>query len=202
MTIIRPYRPIDHDAVHDICLRTAHCGGDARPHFRDPDILPEIFALPYTHLEPQLAFVLADADDRAVGYVLATGDTAAFAARFRDEWLPRVSGRYPAPDGTDPRDGDEALRRLLHSPEHMLVPALAPYPAHLHMGMLPEHRRQGHGRALLGRLVLALQEAGVPALHLGVATANTAALAFYRRTGLHDIDVPDAGPVTYLGRRV
>lgn len=102
MTIIRPYRPSDHDAVSDICIRTAHLGGDARPHYRDPGILPELFALPYAQLEPQFAFVLADADDRAVGYVLATGDTESFVERFRHEWLPRVADRHPRSTARSP----------------------------------------------------------------------------------------------------
>lgn len=94
------------------------------------------------------------------------------------------------------------MRHLLHHPERMIVPALAAYPAHLHIDLLPEHQRQGHGRALLGRLVLALQEAGVPAVHLGMVTENTAARAFYDRIGMHVIDVPDPGPLTYLGLRL
>jgi ribosomal protein S18 acetylase RimI-like enzyme len=143
--------------------------------------------------------VLADADDRAVGYVLATGDTASFVERFRTEWLPLVADRYPPLDGAEPRDGDEVMRHLLHRPERMIVPALAAYPAHLHIDLLPEYQRQGHGRALIGRLVPALREAGVPAVHLGMVTENTAARAFYDRIGMHVIDVPDQGPLTYLG---
>ncbi|MEV4414695.1 GNAT family N-acetyltransferase [Catellatospora sp. NPDC049609] len=202
MTIIRPYRPDDRDVVYDICIRTAHHGGDARPHYRDPGILPEIFAGPYAHLEPQFAFVLTDADDRAVGYVLATGDTPSFVQRFRDEWLPLVADRYPPLDGVEPRDADEVMRHLLHRPERMIVPELAAYPAHLHIDLLPEHQRQGHGRSLIGRLVLALQEAGVPGVHLGMATENTAARAFYDRIGMHVVDVADAGPVTYFGLKL
>ncbi|GAA2381823.1 hypothetical protein Cme02nite_52670 [Catellatospora methionotrophica] len=154
----------------------------------------------YAQLEPQFAFMLADADDKAIGYVLATGDTQAFAERLRRKWLPLVTGRHPALDGAAPRDGDELMRHLLHTPERLVVPALAAYPAHLRIDVLPEHRRQGHGRALMGRLVLALQEAGVPAVHLGVAAENLAARSFAERVGMHVIDVP--GPLTYLGRRL
>ena len=45
-----------------------------------------------------------------------------------------------------------------------------------------------------------LRERGVPAVHLCMVTANTAARAFYDRLGFHEIPVPDAGPVTFLGR--
>src|SRR5205807_441040 len=93
---IRPYRPADRDAVHEICIRTADAGEDASGSYHDPGILPTIFAHPYTHLEPELAFV-ADDGGRAVGYVLGTADTTRFADRFRAEWLPLVTARYPAP---------------------------------------------------------------------------------------------------------
>ncbi len=198
MTIIRPYRPGDRAALDEICILTAHHGGDARPHYRDPGILPEIFAAPYAHLEPRFAFVLADADDRPAGYVLGTADTATFVKRFREEWLPLVSGRYP-PLTREPIQTDEVMRRLLHQPERMIVPELESYPAHLHIDLLPAYQRQGHGRKLIDRLAQALREAGVPALHLGMVTENTAARAFYDRIGMHVIDVPEPGPLTYLG---
>ena len=52
----------------------------------------------------------------------------------------------------------------------------------------------------MGSLLGALHEKGVPAVHLCMPSANTAARAFYDRLGFHEIAVPDPGPVTYLGR--
>lgn len=46
----------------------------------------------------------------------------------------------------------------------------------------------------------ALRAASVPAVHLSMLTTNTPARAFYDRLGFHEIDVPNPGPVTYLGR--
>jgi ribosomal protein S18 acetylase RimI-like enzyme len=46
----------------------------------------------------------------------------------------------------------------------------------------------------------ALRAKGVGAVHLSMLTANTPARAFYDRLGFAEIDVPDPGPVTYLGR--
>ncbi|MFC5852051.1 lytic polysaccharide monooxygenase [Streptomyces chlorus] len=65
---IRPYRREDRPALDDICIRTAYSGQDGRPLYRDPSILPAIFASPYVHLEPGLAFALDDGQGRAVGY--------------------------------------------------------------------------------------------------------------------------------------
>lgn len=198
--IIRRYQPDDRDAVHDICIRTADAGEDASTSYADPNILPEIFAHPYTHLEPDLAFVLDDGG-RAVGYVLGTADTRAFAARFRNEWLPLVTDRYPPPTG-DPTTPDAVMAHLLRTPERMVLPELADHPAHLHIDLLAAYRKSGHGRALISRFTAALRERGAPALHVGMVTANRQARPFYDRLGFRPLPVPDPGPLTYLGLAV
>ena len=202
MPTIRPYRPGDHDAVHEICIATADAGGDARPAFREPDLFPETFAHPYTTLDPELAFVLDDGG-QAVGYVVGTADTARFVQRVRDEWLPLVRDRHPA--GSDqPATAEDAIRHLLHHPEHRFVPGLdlGGYPAHLHIDLLPPYQRSGHGRALIETELAALRAAGAAGLHIGMLTANTGARPFYERLGFAVLDVPDPGPVTYFGMKL
>ncbi|MFE0461148.1 GNAT family N-acetyltransferase [Kitasatospora sp. NPDC058965] len=196
--IIRPYRPTDRAALADICVRTGLAGGDSREVYPDPELLPSIFAEPYAVLEPGLAFVVDDGE-RAVGYVLGAADTGEFVRRFRGEWLPRVAERLPRPAGA-PRTPSEQMAELLHTPERMLVPALADYPAHLHIDLLPSHQRVGYGRELMATLLAALRERGADRVHLGMLTANTPAGAFYRRLSFHEIPVPDAGELTYFGR--
>lgn len=197
--VVRPYRPADRDAVEDICVRTAHLGQDSRPHYTDPAIFPATFAAPYLHLEPESAFVLDDGAGHAVGYILGTADTPRFVEEFRARWLPRIADRHPEPVGP-PSTPDEEIVRLLHHPERMIVPQVAAYPAHLHIDLLPAWQGRGHGRALMTAFLRALGDRGVPAVHLCMVTANTAARAFYDRLGFHEIHVPDPGPVTYLGR--
>ena len=198
MSKIRPYRPSDRDAVYDICIRTGDAGQDATATYDDPNILPEIFAGPYVTLEPEFAFMLADDDDRAVGYILGVPDTERFALRFATEWLPTVADRYPPLEGP-PATRDEIMRDILHHPGRMVIPMLAAYPAHLHIDVLPEHQRSGFGRELVLTLVDALRAAGVPAVHLGMVTSNVAARAFYDRVGFHVLDVPGSDDITYLG---
>lgn len=196
---IRPYQPRDREAVHDICVRTAHNGGDSREIYPDLMLMPSIFAGPYLRLEPELAFV-ADDGERAVGYILGTADTPSFVRRYRAEWLPELArGRYPAP--VRPAETpSETMVELMHRPERMLVPELAAYPAHLHIDLLPDHQRVGHGRRLMNAFLDRLHRDGVPAVHLGMVSENTSARAFYDRVGFHRIAVPDPGPLTYLGR--
>ena len=197
--VVRPYRPADRPALDDICIRTAHIGQDSRPVYADPGIFPVIFAAPYVHLEPELAFVLDDGKGRAVGYIVGTADTPRFVEDFRDRWLPLVAGRYPE-ECALPGTPDAAIVPLLHHPERMLVPEVAAYPAHLHIDLLPAWQGRGYGRALMRAFLQALRDHGVAAVHLSMVSANTPARAFYDRLGFHEIRVPDPGPVTYLGR--
>ncbi|MDT9698044.1 GNAT family N-acetyltransferase [Streptomyces sp. P17] len=196
---VRPFRPADHPAVDDICVRTAHLGGDSRPFYTDPGVFPATFATPYVASEPELAFVLDDGQGQAVGYILGTADTPRFAADFRRKWLPTVADRYPAPEGP-PTTPDETIAALLHHPERMVLPELLVYPAHLHIDLLPEWQGKGHGRALMRTFLQALHTGGVPAVHLVMATANTRARVFYDRMGFHEIAVPEPGSATFLGR--
>ena len=194
---IRPYRPADRDAVYDVCVRTADAGGDARGRYLSDDLMPDVFAGPYLELAPDLAFVL-DAGGRAVGYVLGSADTAAFAADVRRRWLPLMTGKYP-PDGS--YGGSEWLVRELYDPERMVLPELAAYPAHLHVDVLRPYQGGGHGRALIETFLAAAARKGAPALHLGVAPANTRALGFYEHLGFHRIPIRsrEVGAV-FLGR--
>ncbi|MFD7964321.1 GNAT family N-acetyltransferase [Streptomyces zaomyceticus] len=196
---VRGYRGSDRAELAEICVRTAHEGGDSSRMYPDPELMPTIFAYPYVELEPEFAFVLDDGTGRAVGYVLGVPDTAAFVKRFRDEWLPVVGERFPAPEAGGGTAVD-MMAGLLHTPERMVLSELAAYPAHLHIDLLPEWQGRGYGRALMGALLAALHEGGVPAVHLCMVRANTGARAFYDRLGFGLLDVADPGPVWYLGR--
>jgi ribosomal protein S18 acetylase RimI-like enzyme len=193
--VIRPYRSDDLDAIYDICVRTGDTGRDARGLFSDDRLMGDVWAAPYVVLEPQLARVLDDGTGQAVGYIIGTADTERFVRRFRQEWLPAVEGRY---DGTDPRDQEQL--ELLRTPERMLVPELAAYPAHLHIDLLPEVQGGGFGRGLMNAFLGALRDAGVARVHLGVSPHNTSARAFYDRLGFTAAEVPGHVHGSYLVR--
>ncbi|GAA2660982.1 MULTISPECIES: GNAT family N-acetyltransferase [Actinosynnema] len=202
MTVrIRPYEPRDWDALGDICVRTSDVGRDGTHLYPDPGLVSSVYAWPYAALEPKLVFV-ADNGERAVGYVLGTSDTALFAKRFRNEWLPEVASRFPRPSGPLTTQAD-AVADLLHAPERMVPLDLDDYPAHLHIDLLPGHQRGGHGRALMTRFLDALRDRGVTGVHLGVSVANTPALAFYERLGFHELTSAGVGGLSvFLGKRI
>ncbi len=162
------------------------------------ELMGDLFAIPYTLLEPDLAFVI-DEGGRAVGYVVGTADTPAFAAAYREQYIPRMLDRYPVPDSA-PETPDEHMIAMHHNPERLLIPALVDYPAHLHIDLLPDQQRKGYGRLLMTTMLSALADRGAPAVHLGMVTTNRPARLFYDRLGFHEIDVREAGVLTYLGR--
>jgi ribosomal protein S18 acetylase RimI-like enzyme len=188
---IRPYEARDFFAINDVCLRTAEAGRDATGLYVSDELMPDIFAKPYVLFEPELAFVLA-LDQRVVGYILGVADTACFVERYRTDWLPALSRKYVHVD--PPRTRDELIRHLGFVPERMLIPELERYPAHLHIDILPEYQRRGFGRVLMGVLITALRERGVPGLHLSMDPANAGARAFYDRLGFRELgsSKPDA----------
>ncbi|WP_042364916.1 GNAT family N-acetyltransferase [Streptacidiphilus neutrinimicus] len=188
---IRRYRPEDREDLYEICVRTGDNGADASSLYPDPRILPDIFVGPYLAQEPELAYVVADEAGRALGYVLGTADTRRFVARYLEEWLPAVAGRYP-----DDRDG---RGHELRHPEAMLATGVDGYPAHLHIDLLPEAQGQGFGRELMRVFLAALRERAVPRVQLGMGAANHAARAFYDRLGFEELARPTPRLVV-LGR--
>ena len=214
-TVIRRYREADLGAVYDVCVRTADAGADARGKYRSDDLMPDLFAGPYVFLEPDFAFVLDDGR-RAVGYVVGTPDTAAFARAYRARWIPRLAGRYPLPPEPGPPEPgppnpgppeppaspDDEMIAQHYRPERLLWPGLAEYPAHLHIDLLPPFQGAGHGRALMETFYAAAARAGAAGVHVTVMAANVRAVGFYRRLGFRPVEVagPGEGAVLYLGR--
>jgi hypothetical protein len=221
MAHIRPYRDADLRDVYDVCVRTADAGGDARGQYHSDDLMPDLFAGPYVFLEPDFAFVLDDGQ-RAVGYVLGTPDTAAFAQAYRERWIPRLANRYPAPPANPapsatpvppanpaspesrvspgnpgppvpPASPDDEMIALHYRPERLLWSGLDVYPAHLHIDLLPPFQGVGHGRALMETFYAAAARAAARGVHLTVLAANTRAIGFYRHLGLRRLDPAEPG---------
>jgi ribosomal protein S18 acetylase RimI-like enzyme len=196
VTVLRPYRSDDHDAIYEICLRTGASGEDASGLLRDGSLLGHVYAGAYLALAPELAFVVED-DEGVGGYILGAADTGAFEERLERAWWPDLRRRYP----TWRTDAEATLDDLLTSQMHTPVPAPADvveaFPSHLHIDLLPRLQGQGWGRRLVDILGDRLRTVGSPGVHLGVATGNTRAHAFYRRVGFNEF-ARDERTVTFV----
>jgi ribosomal protein S18 acetylase RimI-like enzyme len=179
--VIRPYQVGDREAVYDVCVRTGAAGQDARGRFSTDDLLGDIYAGPYLYLEPEHAYVLDDGS-RAVGYVIGTASTTGYVAAYTERWLPLMRERYQPPTSPPATDEEHTLADLFN-PELMLLDELAPYPAHLHINLLPDYQGSGFGRAMVDTFLASVAAAGVTACYLAVRPTNTAALGFYAKLG-------------------
>jgi GNAT superfamily N-acetyltransferase len=178
---IRSYQPADEDPLYDICLRTGASGEDATDLYRDPRLLGELYVGPYLRFAPTLAFVV-DGDLGVSGYVLGALDTTSFDDACERSWWPELRRRYPR--GTFPAESPDArLVGLIHRPPNPTAAAVAEFPSHLHIDLLPRAQGRGLGRLLMEGLFDALRAAGSPGVHLGVGTANVRAIGFYERLG-------------------
>ncbi|MGH9228482.1 MAG: GNAT family N-acetyltransferase [Acidimicrobiales bacterium] len=195
MPRLRPYRAGDHDAVYDVCVRTGAAGKDATHLLRDPALLGHVYAGPYLALAPDLAFVVED-DEGVAGYILGAADTTAFEDRLEREWWPELRRRYPVYRTDVEAPFDDLLVALMHSPVRAPPDLVATYPSHIHIDLLPRLQGQGWGRRLIDTLVERLRATGSRGLHLGVATANTEAQAFYRALGFTELGA-DGVTVTF-----
>lgn len=189
---IRRAEPHDADALYEICRLTADAGEDGTELFSDPRLPGYLWAAAYGALEPDFAFMLSEGD-RAVGYVLATPDTAAFEARLEEEWWPNVRARLA--NFTPVTELDRMALGRINAPERHDPAQLDEFPAHLHINILPEAQSGGWGRRMIETELEALRDAGAKGIQLGLHPDNTRAKGFYEHLGFTDISLP--GHVTY-----
>lgn len=188
MSGIRRFRTGDEAALAEVCLRTGDAGGDATGMLADDDLWAVLFVLPYVARHPEFAFVV-ESEGRVVGYIVGAPDTHAFESWFREQWWPRFAGRWPEP--ADVRTRQDGLIRYAYARGAEATPFADTHPAHLHIDLLPEAQGQGWGRRLIDTLLDALTDAGVPGVHLVASSANTGAVAFYRRLGFTELPAPE-----------
>lgn len=199
--------PADWQAVRSLCCRTGN-GGDPIDPARWP-LFAELWVGPYQRLAPEWTYV-AEMDGRVVGYLTGCPDTAAFrrARRFRVT-LPLLVAiacrRFPW--NADARRAVRLALRLDRGLESRLAPAqpagfARTHPAHLHMNVEAEHRRQRIGAILIERYVTDLTAAGVAGIHL---LCGPGPRPFYTRNGFTDLSAVETSPgrwVYTLGRRL
>jgi ribosomal protein S18 acetylase RimI-like enzyme len=182
---LRLYRPDDLDALYRICLETGDGGQDATTLYRDPKILGQVYAAPYAVYCPDSTFVVEDPEGVA-GYILGPADTHAFEKTLESEWWPQLQGVYPAPSA--PHNPDERMAWLIHHPPRTPRRISEPWPAHLHINLLPRHQGKGLGARLIDHWLAAVSALGATAAHLAVGQRNARAVAFYRRYGFRELE--------------
>lgn len=185
---IRPYVSEDLPALYQVCLATGDAGNDASHLYRDWKLIGHIYAAPYGVLSPETAFVVED-EFGVGGYIVGPHDTRAFEREMESDWWPELRTHYADPP--EPRDEwtpDQRLAALIHHPPHTPKRICEPYPAHLHINLLPRLQAKGVGRVLIRTWLERMAVIGIDNAHLGVGPANERAVRFYRAYGFREIE--------------
>ncbi len=201
--IIRGAELSDLPYLYEICLKTGDSGKDASALFSDPYVLGQYYAAPYLFFERDLCFV-AEMDGVPQGYILGVSDSTRFETWLDAEWLPPLRqrlARCPAEklQSTEERGIVSLImkQRDLSAPSD---PLLEPYPAHLHIDLLPSLQGKGQGRTLMNALFSALSNKGVKGVSLGVSGTNTSAIGFYKKLGFSVLQEQEWGLV--MGKEI
>lgn len=182
-SFVRHAGPADQAALCAVCLKTGAAGKDATGREDDPDLMGLVYAVPYQVLEPDFAFVIEGVNGVA-GYLFGALDTAQFNAALAMHWYPRLQRRVRDPGAVTAKwQGSDWVRRMIHHPALDIPKALAPFPSHGHIDLLPEARGRGIGKRCMDFLEARLAAAGSSGIFLQVDPANLSAQRFYRSLG-------------------
>lgn len=181
---IRQANLTDLPFINDICLKTGLNGQDASEVFSHPDIVGHYYAEPYIHFELDACFVIDDGS-RPQGYIVGTSSTRNFNDWMNAKWLPAIRKKYPV--NTNPEsDLEKNLINTIHT-DCSFPDFLNQYPGHLHIDLLQPVRRKGFGKKLMEEFIDKLIIKRSTGLFIIADTANTDAIAFYRKVGLVDL---------------
>ena len=168
---IRPYEEKDKENVRYICLNSdGPCDADEDGQF----FLLTTYCDYYIEKEPYNCFVLADEQDKAVGYILCAEDFDPFWETFLREFKPRLAHD---PVSMEYADESTELHRQLKNE----------YPAHLHIDLLPEAQGKGYGPKLMETLFAHLRKKNCRGIMWCVWKHNHGAQRFYDRQGFERI---------------
>lgn len=191
---LRAFEPKDLDSLYAISLATADRGQDASAQYADGRLMGHIYSGPYAALRPDLCFVAEDAQGVA-GFVIGAVDTVAYERELERFWWPHLRAQYadPGPERMPDWPIETVRRWTIHHPRPTPPSITGPFPAHLHMNLLPRLQGQGIGVAMLNHWLGVARVNGVSAVHVGANAGNPRAIRFWQRCGFTRL--PDPPPM-------
>lgn len=189
MVQIRNYQPKDRDDITNVCWRTGYMGENSAGHFDDPYLFGLLFCLYYVDYEPENCFVAVDEESsQVIGYVLSSLNSERQEKQFRKKMIPKIIMRaflYTIWRHHRTFRVFWHFRKVFREDPGLSnkETLLAPYPAHLHIDILPQYHKQGIGTKLMKRLEAHFKTQKVKGVHLGTSERNTKAIPFYYKLG-------------------
>lgn len=175
MVKVRPYDACDKEYVREVCIATGPSA--ARDDMRVRAWLLSSFCDYYIEQEAGNCFVLADANDKAVGYILCAEDFKNFNRIYMNRYVKAAKKQGGVFAGL--RTAAAAIPLRFYAKK---------YPAHLHIDIQPYYQRQGWGSKMMDMLTDHLRQKGVKAVMLIVGGDNQKGINFYEKYGFHVIN--------------
>ncbi|MFX0123960.1 MAG: GNAT family N-acetyltransferase [Candidatus Hodarchaeota archaeon] len=214
MVYIRCYQSGDRKDVIDVCWRTGYMGETAAGRFDDSYLFGLLFCLYYIDYEPENCFVAEDEQTgQVIGYILSSLDSEKQKERFRKYMIRKIALRaFFYTLWRHPRTFKVFWYFKKIWDEEPEVPnkesLLAPYPAHLHIDIIPEYHWQGIGTQLMETLENHFINHNVKGVHLGTSEKNVKAVHFYQKLNFAKIyegprgygmwpDAPEVRPLIF-----
>ena len=169
MATIRQARLSDLADVEYICRMTA--GPVCQKEPITGNRIAKMYSTYYIRECTDTCFVLADDNDRAVGYVLCEPDCRRYQRLYRKIDVPAIWSL---------KKSSGLVAWCFPVPYRVFG---IKYPAHLHIDILDEYQGQGYGTKMVEALLSKLREMKIPGVVLMASGENDGAIRFYGRIG-------------------
>ena len=183
--IIRKFNRDDREAVRKIAWETAFMGEPGSAFFDSEEILSEFLIQYFTDYEPQSCFI-AEAENRAVGYLIGTKDIRQLEGVFRDKiFKPLLRRAFSSGAFLKIKNltfGFNCLISVLRR-EFVMPDFSKDYPATLHINLEKYWRGQNIGSKLISAYLDYLSRERVRGVHL--ATMSNRAAGFFSQRGFN-----------------
>lgn len=202
--VIRPYQPVDRQAVLRIGADTAFFGAPIEAYMEDRNAFLDAFYAYYTDLEPKHTWV-ACADGEVVGFLTGCVDTRIHNGKLLRVIIPRLTGNLL-------RGKYHFGKRSVHYFGGLLGGLLRreftridleTYPAHLHINVESAWRGYKLGQRLMEAYLGQLRALGITGVYLDTTSLNEVACQLYEKMGFRLLDArPDRFWAKWFGHPV
>lgn len=169
---IRKYKASDKSDLQYICKETAW--DNYKNNDKKLQSVVVMFNDYFTENEPENIFVLADDNDKAVGYVICSSDYDKFVKLNSTEYSKRLLKTCPSQIFF--------FKLFLYN-----LKKIKSRPVHFHIDILPQYQRQGWGTKLLDALCEHLKNNGINHLSGCCINKNSPGYKMYSKYGFKEI---------------
>ena len=169
MAAIRPARADDIKRIEYICRMTAGPVSEKEPIVGNR--IAKMYSTYYARECPDTCFVLADDEDKAVGYILCEPDWKKYRKNYRKIDVPAIWELKKS----------AGLEAWFFPVPYMVLSRK--YPAHMHIDILPQYQGKGYGTKMIEALFDLLEKKSVKGIMLMASGENDGAIRLYKRMG-------------------